>query len=154
MTILLVRHARAGSRKDWDGPDEKRPLSKKGRRQAAGLVDILSRYPVERILSSPYVRCIQTVEPLAKAPGLDVELRNELAEGAPVDTALALVRELAGTTAVVCSHGDIVPALLSALAESDGLELGDSPPSAKGSVWELDEVDGRFKAGRYVPPSV
>ena len=36
MTILLVRHARAGSRKDWDGPDEKRPLSKKGRRQADG----------------------------------------------------------------------------------------------------------------------
>ena len=46
---------------------------------------------------------------------------------------------------------DIVPALLFSLADSDGLDVGDDPPCAKGSVWELEEVDGRFKAGRYLP---
>ena len=85
--------------------------------------------------------------------GLEVEVRPELAEGAPIDAALTLVRELADTTAVLCSHGDIVPALLFVLADSDGLEIGDEPPCAKGSVWELEEIDGRFKAGRYLPPA-
>ena len=68
MTVLLVRHARAGSRKYWKGPDIERPLSKKGRRQAEGLVDMVSRYPIKRILSSPYVRCVQTVEQLSDPP--------------------------------------------------------------------------------------
>src|SRR5437588_2192990 len=102
MSILLVRHARAGSRKNWDGPDEERPLSKKGRRQAEGLVERLGGYPAKRVLSSPYVRCIQTVEPLAKQLGVEIEPRPELAEGAPIDAALALLRDLAGTTAVLC----------------------------------------------------
>jgi 8-oxo-dGTP diphosphatase len=152
MSILLVRHARAGSRRDWDGPDEERPLSKKGQRQAEGLAELLSGYPVKRVLSSPYARCVQTVEPLAKALGLEIELRPELGEGAPIDVALALLRDLAGTTALLCSHGDVVPALLFALADSDGIDLGDDPPCAKGSVWELEDVDGHFKAARYLPP--
>jgi 8-oxo-dGTP diphosphatase len=153
VTILLVRHGRAGSRKNWDGPDEERPLSKKGQRQAEGLVELLGRDPVKRVLSSPYVRCVQTVEPLARTLGLEVELRPELAEGAPIDAALALVRDLAGTTAVLCSHGDIVPALVFTLADADGVDVGDDPPCAKGSAWELEEVDGRVKAARYLAPA-
>src|SRR5207302_6791016 len=116
MTVLLVRHARAGSRKHWDGPDIERPLSKKGWRQAEGLVDMLTRYPVARIMSSPYVRCVQTVEPVAEKLKLDIERQPELAEGAPVDQALALVRGAGGTTVVLCTHGDIVPAILEAVA--------------------------------------
>ena len=73
MSWLLVRHARAGSRKGWEGPDIERPLSKKGRRQADGLVEMLEAAGVKRIVSSPYVRCTQTVEPLAEALGLEIE---------------------------------------------------------------------------------
>ena len=152
MTLLVVRHARAGSRKEWKGPDIERPLSKKGHRQAEGLVEIVAPCPVERIASSPYVRCVQTVEPLAEARGLEVELRPELAEGAAIEDVLALVRDLAGTPAAVCTHGDIVPAILYGLADQDGLDLPEDPPYPKGSVWVLEEVDGRFKSAKYLPP--
>src|SRR5437762_13021626 len=123
MAWLLVRHGRAGSRKGWEGPDLERPLSKKGRRQADGLVEMVEPYGVKRILSSPYVRCSQTVGPLAEALGLEIEVRSELAEGAPVHDAVELVRQHVGTTAVFCTHGDIVPAVLEALARQEGLEL-------------------------------
>jgi 8-oxo-dGTP diphosphatase len=151
VTWLLVRHARAGSRKGWEGPDIERPLSKKGRRQADGLVDMLEPYGVKRILSSPYVRCTQTVEPVAEALGLEIEVRPELAEGAPVDEAIDLLRQHAGTTTVFCTHGDIVPAILDALAEHDGLDLPPDPDYPKGSVWVIDEQDGRATAARYLP---
>jgi len=151
MTWLLVRHARAGSRKGWDGPDIERPLSKKGRRQADGLVDMLKPFGPTRILSSPSARCIQTVEPLAEALGLEVEVRSELAEGAPVDDAIALLRHMARTTAAFSAHGDIVPAVLDALAEKDGLELPENYDCAKGSVWVIEEEDGRVTSARYLP---
>jgi broad specificity phosphatase PhoE len=147
---LLVRHARAGSRKGWEGPDIERPLSKKGRRQADGLVDVLEPYGCKRILSSPYLRCSQTVEPLAEALGLEIEMRPELAEGAPADATLTLVRQQAGTTAVFCTHGDIVPELLDALAREDGLELPHDYDYAKGSVWVIEEQNGKAVSARYL----
>src|SRR3712207_3914931 len=101
MTVLLVRHASAGDRNRWDGPDEDRPLDEQGRAEAEGLVDTLAGFPVSRILSSPYVRCAQTVEPLGVARGLPVEPSDELAEGAG-RRALRRVRSL------LDGQGDIV----------------------------------------------
>jgi phosphohistidine phosphatase SixA len=69
----LVRHAHAGDKRAWTGPDRLRPLSGSGRREAHGLLVQLRPYPVVRILSSPAVRCVQTVEPLAQRRGLPVE---------------------------------------------------------------------------------
>jgi broad specificity phosphatase PhoE len=156
---VLVRHGHAGSRRRWDGPDDLRPLSKRGWRQAKKLVPVLGDKPIERVLSSPYARCVQSVEPLAEALGLEVGTVDELAEGTndrPVDLdgATALLRGLAGTTSVLCSHGDVLLALLHTLAKQDAPEglPGKDPPCAKGSVWELEEVDGRVKTARYVPP--
>src|SRR6266511_1008153 len=79
--VLLVRHARAGKRSKWEGDDRLRPLDKRGRKQAEGLVSLLAEYPIDRIASSPYLRCTQTVDPLAASRGLAVEERDELAEG-------------------------------------------------------------------------
>src|SRR5437763_8020645 len=150
MSWRLVRHARAGSRKGWEGPDIERPLSKKGRRQADGLVDLLEASGIKRILSSPYVRCTQTVEPLAEALGLEIEVRPELAEAAPTEAAVALVRQHAGTTAVFCTHGDIVPEVLDALAREDGLQLPGDYEYAKGSGWVIEEEGGRALSARYL----
>ncbi len=147
-----MRHGRAGSRKHWDGPDIERPLSNKGMRQADGLVDILARYPVDRILSSPYVRCMQTVEPLAEKLSVEVAERPELAEGASVEDVLRLLREAAGSTVVWCTHGDIVPAALDAVAELDGVKLPGNPEYPKGSTWELEQDDtGRVTKATYLP---
>ncbi len=130
MTLYLVRHAKAGSRRDWGGPDAERPLSGKGRRQAEGLVDLLADRPVRRVLSSPYVRCVQTVAPLAEKLGLPVEETAALGEGASAAEAVSLLRDLAGTTAVVCTHGDLIPPVLDTLAATEGLPLPPGYPFA------------------------
>lgn len=145
-----MRHAHAGDRDDWDGPDRLRPLTEKGWRQARALVGTLSTRPVERILSSPYVRCTQTVEPLAAVRGIPLEPDEDLAEGRGAD-ALGLVHRLAGASVVLCTHGDIVLDVLEGLAAS-GLAVADDPALGKGSTWVLDWVEGRCVRGLYVPP--
>ena len=70
--VFLVRHARAGDRERWTGDDRLRPLDGKGRRQADAMVAPLAGYPITRLVSSPYLRCVQTLEPLSArldAPG-------------------------------------------------------------------------------------
>ena len=66
MALYLVRHAKAGQRDRWDGPDHLRPLTRAGRAQAQALAAWLANEPISRLLSSPYVRCIQTLEPLSQ----------------------------------------------------------------------------------------
>ena len=105
---VLVRHASAGDRHNWDGDDRLRPLDERGRREAAELVEMLRPLGVRRIVSSPYTRCVETVEPLAAELGLEVELDDRLAEGAG-DSAGELLRE---EGVVACTHGDVVHALL------------------------------------------
>jgi broad specificity phosphatase PhoE len=107
MPLLVVRHARAGKRREWQGDDRLRPLDEKGRRQAAGLVGLLARFDIARITSSSHLRCTQTVEPLSEQRGLPIEERRELEEGASLDETLALLREL-GDEAVLCTHGDVL----------------------------------------------
>jgi 8-oxo-dGTP diphosphatase len=108
VTSVLLRHASAGHRRDWDGEDQGRPLDRRGRDQAAELVDILRPLEVRRVVSSPYVRCVETVEPLAAALGLPVEPDDRLAEGAG-GAARELLRE---DGVLACTHGDIVEELI------------------------------------------
>jgi 8-oxo-(d)GTP phosphatase len=125
MPALLVRHAAAGKRKAWQGDDRLRPLDERGIRQAEGLVAALAPYGVERLYSSPYVRCRQTLEPLAAELGLPIEARDGLTEGAGRAVALELLTEADEKTVVFCTHGDIVEAIL-------------GEESEKGSAWVLD----------------
>src|SRR5207244_302489 len=69
MAVFLVRHAIALGRSDWDGDDIDRPLTKRGERQAVGLVDLLKDHDIRRACSSPAVRCVHTVVPLATKLG-------------------------------------------------------------------------------------
>lgn len=150
--LLLVRHAKAGERERWAGPDRLRPLSKKGAAQAALLADQLAGRAVSRVVSSPYVRCVQTVEPLAGRLGLGVEESEGLAEGASVDQVAGLLQALRHESAVLCTHGDVIPTLLDYLARRDGLHLPPAFPCAKGSTWILHPDDeGRFVRAEYLP---
>ena len=109
MSVLLLRHARAGERAAWTGDDRLRPLDDRGLRQALALRDLAQR-AIGRIVSSPYRRCVETVEPLAEALGIPIELDDRLAEGASPQLALALLAELDGGLA--CTHGDVIEAVL------------------------------------------
>jgi 8-oxo-dGTP diphosphatase len=106
VSVLLLRHASAGKRSAWTGDDRLRPLDKRGRAQAAALRDVLRAHGVQHVLSSPYVRCTQTVAPLE----LEIVPDERLAEGAPADAAIELLRDL--DDAVACTHGDIVEAII------------------------------------------
>src|ERR1700694_4926821 len=132
MPVLLVRHARAKSRQNWTGDDVDRPLTKPGRRQAEKLVELLSPYSPARVLSSPYLRCVRTVQPLADSLDLKGERVDALGEGR-IDDTLKLLGELVDEAAVVCTHGDVVPAVLEALAGRESTGLPESREWAKGS---------------------
>ena len=108
MTSVLVRHASAGDRDDWAGDDRLRPLDARGRRQATELVELLAGLGLRRVVSSPYVRCVETVELLAGVLGVSVEHDDRLAEGMG-RAALELLRE---EGVVCCTHGDVVGDIL------------------------------------------
>jgi broad specificity phosphatase PhoE len=131
VTSVILRHAAAGHRFDWEHDDHLRPLDARGVRQSAELVDLLRPLGVRRVVSSPYVRCVQTVEPLAAALGVELELDERLAEGEGA-AAAELLRE---DGVVCCTHGDIVEALLgrslkkgAALVVEDGRIVREIPP--------------------------
>jgi 8-oxo-dGTP diphosphatase len=136
MKLYVVRHAHAGSRSNWPGDDRLRPLSKKGRRQAKALARMLRHAGVGRLLSSPSIRCVETLRPLADQTGLAVDGDDRLAEGSDGDAALALAEELrrAKADAAVCSHGDVIPDLLWTLRQR-GTVFHHDPTWPKGSVW-------------------
>ena len=150
-TVYLVRHAKARRRDAWTGPDALRPLTKAGRRQAAALA-VTFGCSVTRIVSSPYLRCVQTLEPLADACGLELETADELAEGAPVTAALELGLSVAEHgPAVLCTHGDVIAFAIEEL-RATGAPLEGPLELRKGSTWVLDVRGGRYVRGRYLAP--
>ncbi len=152
MTILLLRHAEAGDRSTWAGDDRHRPTDRVGREQAAAIVEQYAGRPIDRILTSPYTRCVQTVEPLAADRGLLLEEEEDLAEGAPFDAVQRLLRQLDGTNAVLCTHGDVVAAVVADLRHR-GADLPDDPRCQKAGTWVLDGDPGRPVAA-YLAPAV
>jgi len=158
MTLLLVRHAEANPRSGWDGADVLRPLSAKGRRQATGLVHVLGdQFAIGRLESSPSLRCIETLSPLAATLGLTLDVAESLAEGVDPDPAVRQARSGATLPSsagalVLCSHGDMIPAILEALAVEDSIDLGPSTRCQKGSIWVLEGKRGRFSSATYIPP--
>lgn len=150
MTLFVVRHAHAGARGAWGTDDRRRPLSERGRRQAEALADLLAAHAVERILTSPYDRCVETVAPLSVATGVEVEHADALAEGAAPPDTRALVHALDGVAAL-CSHGDVIGSLIGRL-RADGVELGPVVDWEKASTWVLTRQAGRIVRGRYLSP--
>jgi 8-oxo-(d)GTP phosphatase len=146
----LVRHAKAGDREAWHEDDLLRPLSRKGLAQAEGLIAAFRDLDVDQVMSSPAVRCRQTVRPLGLARSIPVETRGELAEGASVESALAFVWSRGGAV-VMCTHGDVIPAVVTRLAEL-GAEMLHRPAWKKGSTWILERDAGLFTSLRYLPP--
>ena len=149
MPALLIRHADAGPRRD--GTERDRGLSKKGRKQAEALIPVVEKYLPTRLVSSPYRRCVETLQPSANALQLQIEIREELAEGESIP-ALNLIRSLAGEDVAFCTHGDVIPDVLTALADEDRLDLGPEPRQAKGSVWILEPSPQGFIGAEYLVP--
>jgi phosphohistidine phosphatase SixA len=148
--LYLVRHAHAGDKRIWGGPDLLRPLSDPGRREAHGLLTQLRDYQITRILSSPAVRCLQTVEPLAERRGLPVEHADALAADRDPAGLVALLLDLAASETVLCSHGELIGEALTRLIGQD--VPGGRLVWPKGSTWALQVQDGQVQYRDYLPP--
>jgi 8-oxo-dGTP diphosphatase len=149
-TSYLVRHAKAGSRERWTAPDRDRPLTAPGKVQAEALAKLLAPMTV-RVLSSPYLRCVQTVAPLAEAVGVRVEEEDRLAEGA--DPAWAMTALASAPGSVLCTHGDVMASIVMTLA-GDKVPMDGGSVWAKAGTWAFEIKVGRIVAGRYLPPPV
>jgi phosphohistidine phosphatase SixA len=154
MLVLLVRHGHAGTKRQWHGDDAFRLLDAQGLAQAAALVDLLVPLGPARILSSPFLRCVQTVTPLGDALGIPIERSPSLVpEAGAAATLLARDVAMEGPGAVVlCTHGEVIHDMQAQIAP-DGLpDFGPASLREKASVWVLERADGRFTGARYLPP--
>ena len=138
--MLLLRHASAGGRLSSPSLDHARGLDEIGRPQAKRLAEELAERAVERIVSSPLARCVETVEELATMRGIAVELRDELLPGASRREIAALLDTLPPAS-VVCTHREVFERL-----------FGDDVTCEKGGAWVLEREDGAWQPVVYVPP--
>jgi 8-oxo-(d)GTP phosphatase len=166
--LILVRHASAGHRNDWVGDDQLRPLDFEGAMDAMALADLLYCFaPRARVISSPAVRCIESVQPYATRFGGSVEAEAVLAlpgrahdfpsgRTDQADTLWHLFRDLvaADRPVVVCLHRENLPLALAAACSV----LGAPPPAAsdlslpKGGFWVLHVAGGELaRLERYEP---
>lgn len=117
--LVVVRHARAGSRQRWDGPDRARPLDHRGQAQAEALASVLAAYGVERLVSADVERCVETLRPYAEQQGISVVTDARFSEDGYADdpdASVASLTELAetGQPTAVCSQGKAIPGMLAA----------------------------------------
>lgn len=149
-TFYVVRHAKAGSRGHWTGDDRVRPLSQKGFKQADALVPIFQPFRVTSIFSSPYVRCMQTVDPLARARGIAVKQSPSLAEGHGLAGAMQFMGDPKLDHVVLSTHGDIVWELVEDLVNLHVVNPGDGGYE-KGATWVVEVEDGAPVHARFIP---
>jgi 8-oxo-dGTP diphosphatase len=127
--IIALRHAKAISRDEWKGEDAARPLSPRGKKQAQAIVGPLRAFGVRKIISSPAIRCVKTVAPLAAALDRRIETSELISqdaweEGASDPRTLIGQRVRARKPALLCSHGPLLPDILSEMALATGTLRG------------------------------
>jgi 8-oxo-dGTP diphosphatase len=146
----VVRHAKAGSRSHWTGDDRKRPISPKGEKQAARLVERMKKVALTAVFSSPYLRCVQTVEPLAAARNLQVQQSQDLQEGRGITGLYVFFNNPDLDDVVLSTHGDLVWELVEDLTNRRVLPAF-REQFEKGSTWVVDVEDGTPVKASYIP---
>ncbi len=148
MAVYLIRHGNAGVRGTVAADDLERPLDDLGMSQANALAAAFEVVEIDSVHSSKALRCRQTVGPLAASSELDIVSTDALTEGTSMADATELCRSLVDETAVLCSHGDVIPAILSQLMR-DGMSVSGSRGCEKGSIWRLETQGRDIVRGRY-----
>jgi 8-oxo-dGTP diphosphatase len=141
--IVLIRHASAGDRSEFTGDDDARPLDSDGAIWADVLGEVLSCFAPHCLVSAGPRRCQDTLAPVASLTARPVTVDRRFDEEAPVDTAVAALRELIGDASVICSQGRLIPAVLEQLRGAPTLQYR----TAKGDGWVLNfDGDGALVA--------
>ncbi|MGH8867877.1 MAG: NUDIX hydrolase [Actinomycetes bacterium] len=145
---VLLRHAGAGDRDAWAGPDGARPLDPAGGAQAKALVGLLGAHGVTRVVSSDTVRCLDTVTPYAVQAGLHVESDPLWSEpGFAADPTTARARYLGlvcGTRpTALCTHGSVIEDLVVSTCQALNHPVPEDPTAGKGGMWVFHLVPPR-----------
>ena len=141
--VILLRHGQAWSRKHWTGPEPERPLSELGREQAEALVPALAAYGRGTLVTSPLTRCVETLEPAARAFGVEPAMERAIAEGADPEAGRAWLRQAlkAGRPIVACTHRPVLPELLCESPLGQAVRAG-RRALAPAEAWVLHAHDG------------
>lgn len=120
--LIVLRHAKAKPRSSWTKEEGKRPLAATGKRQALEVAALLAAWEPQRVASSPWTRCLQTVSPYLKSRDLGVKLVPALTEHEATRRPSAVrktIRKLMdkGVPQAVCTHRPVLPMVFDALAE-------------------------------------
>ncbi len=142
--LVLLRHAKALSRDEWQGDDDDRPLDSLGQMQAKRLLSIYQAFNLEQIHTSDAIRCYDTVEPMAKALGLRLEVSNKLSESAfkkDKEDAFDYARDLikSDKRALLCSHNPILPKVLNKLTKKSDVE-SDEEKLYPADAWVIHRI--------------
>ena len=152
--VFVIRHTEAGQRRSWNEPDELRPVSKAGLRQARRVAEQLADVAFTRLVSSPYLRCIQSLEPIADRCGLDITIARELDEDEPpAGTEAWVLAASADGPAALSTHGANIQGFVQRLLER-GVPIGGDGSVAweKGSSWRVSVHDGAIRDATYIAP--
>jgi len=133
-TVLVVaRHARAKARSAWKGDETDRPLTPKGRVQAAALVPVLAAFGVHDVETSRWERCARTMEPYARAAGIEPcysDLTEAAHEQSPSRVAGEVLRLLqSGRDTVMCTHRPVLPTVLDVLGQHARRQVASDLPA-------------------------
>jgi 8-oxo-dGTP diphosphatase len=148
--LVLLRHAKAVKREDWDGDDGDRPLARLGQLQAKRLLPLYLPYAIAEIHSSDAQRCIETIESISRSFEMNPIYSADLSEygfekdkDAPLDYVQNLMDQ--GKSAIVCSHNPILPKMLKKLIGKKNFKQLDQKLEP-GEAWVLHYRDGEIIA--------
>jgi 8-oxo-dGTP diphosphatase len=147
--LLVLRHAKSVARKAWDGSDPDRPLSELGGQQARSLVPVLLAYGVDRVISSPSLRCVQTLVPYAETTGIEIQENPALSEETPDPVSVVQSMLKDGQRVVLCSHRPLLPDIIAAAGVTYGPHT-----MPTGSFVAIHGRDGSAKAVEQHGPGV
>ena len=125
--FILLRHAKAVTREEWQGDDDDRPLDSLGQNQANRLLAIYQVYNIEQIHTSDAVRCYDTVNPIVKGLGIKLEVTGKLGESTykkDKEKAFEYAKDLIKEDAriLLCSHNPILPKMLNKLTKKSDVD--------------------------------
>jgi 8-oxo-(d)GTP phosphatase len=152
--LVLLRHAKAVKREEWDGDDDDRPLAQVGQVQAKRLLSMYLPFAIEEVHSSDAMRCIETIEPITRSLSMNPIFSTDLSEyrftkdkEAALDYAQDLLAR--GKSAIICSHNPILPKILKKLiGKKNFKELAQELKPAE--AWILHHRDGEIIAVDWV----
>ena len=147
-TLIIVRHTKALERGDWDNDDSKRTLDERGLAQSEQLIQHLEPFGIDEIYSSDYIRCVQTVTPLAQSRGLKItaipnlnEANFEFDPERAISFANAVKQD--EKNILICSHNPVIPTMLRGILNTK-LKNKDLIKLEPGDAWIVHRVRGEI----------